>query len=104
MTILNGKKIKKNMKRKVKLTEGDLHRIVKESIKRVLKENDAIEYSPEEICLAWEKLWERINQTNSPDLINTNVYYKYKDNPEGIKNWFDRYSKWHGDIGYWVNQ
>lgn len=26
------------MKRKVRLTEGDLHRIIKESVKRVLKE------------------------------------------------------------------
>ena len=28
------------MKRRIRLTEGDLHRIVKESVKRVLKEDD----------------------------------------------------------------
>ena len=28
-----------NMKRRIRLTEGDLHRIVKESVKKVIKEN-----------------------------------------------------------------
>ena len=28
------------MKRRIKLTEGDLHRIVKESVNRILREND----------------------------------------------------------------
>ena len=34
------KNIKNNMKKLIRLTEGDLHRIVKESVQKILKEGD----------------------------------------------------------------
>ena len=38
------------MKRRVKLTESDLHRIVKNSVKRVLKENIDAHMAIDDIC------------------------------------------------------
>ena len=38
MTIIIGQTVKKKMKKLIRLTESDLHRIVKESVSRILRE------------------------------------------------------------------
>lgn len=57
------------MKRRVRLTESDLHRIIKESVKRILRESDYDDYfdwaeksnaSPEEIKTAGQRHDSRI--------------------------------------------
>ena len=36
------------MKQRIRLTESDLHRMIKESVNKVLKENENFNYVPDE--------------------------------------------------------
>ena len=42
------------MKRRIRLTESDLHRIIKESVRKVLKENQEITLEWESHCDDWK--------------------------------------------------
>ena len=60
------------MKRKIRLTEGDLHRIVKESVNRVLcEERDEIEDMP-----TFEVFNKNISMTELDKILNSFVYDK----------------------------
>lgn len=59
------------MKRKIRLTESDLHRIVKESVKRVLKESKGLEPGKRD-----KEFASRIKWGGEPDLDKANEWRK----------------------------
>lgn len=60
-------------KKHIKLTESDLHKIVKESVNRVLKEETPT-YSHNELVRSWD-----LDQHNQPDRFNVDTNYHYDD-------------------------
>ncbi len=80
------------MKKIVRLTESDLHRIVKESVKRVLREDNINGYEDggELFNTAWDNFWSQFDQNRQS--INWDVYEMYKGNPEKIKQWFEKHN------------
>lgn len=60
------------MKKKqiIKLTEGDLHRIVKESVNKVLEEDSLSNVDPNEIGMATQRRRNEIANVLGPELMN----------------------------------
>ena len=75
----------------IKLTEQDIHKIIKESVERILKEGmiDGYDDGVELLNTAWENLWSQFDRKNPA--INWKAYEAYKGNPQKIKQWFDKY-------------
>ena len=87
------------MKKIIKLTENDLHTIVENAVKRILKEaptkpniltNDL---SAEDYIQAWEDMWKNLidGSTARRKGLNLQLYYLYKNDPYKIKTWFARH-------------
>ena len=88
----------------IRLTESDLHRIIKESVKRILREEDEPEYTMEDLEAAkakmqalrksgnnkafmqaaaeWQKIREKLNQVGFQDLR--------KLTPDEAMNWSEK--------------
>ncbi len=111
------------MKKQVlKLTESDLHNIIKESVKNILKEvylepskdeyNDGYTYTGtiggedadwygdgSDLKQAWLIFWRNLKASSkSPQTINWGVYEKYKNDPMAIADCFERYGIEYRDL------
>ena len=81
------------MKRRVRLTESDLHKIVKESVKRTLKEYYRpydMEFWDEESFMAHPEDSDRKKPSDSD---NSEINNKFKDDTPPRKKWFKRFRR-----------
>lgn len=71
------------MKRTIRLSESDLHRVIKETVKRVLMENEVVEPN-DSFSIAMDKLYTLLRDEVGGDSLR-----------ESIADWF--WQDWNGD-------
>ena len=98
------------MKRIIRLTENDLHRIVKNAVKRIMKEDIGAtntlpnglpdDLSDEQYIQAWDNMWTNWLMDNEARRgLNIPLYRKYRGQPDKIKNWFIRFGGKNSNFG-----